>query len=300
MECSMFDQRAMSPERRMRAGQRGVSLVELMVAMAIGLLVVFVVTEAYVSATATQRSQSDRSRVQESMRFAFESLSYAVRKAGYRNPAASGPLMDDFCGSGKLRLVGKNAVAAFNPTTSDLTGTGQTVLNSSDIVRVRYHGDGTLPSTADGSVTDCLGATVAPDQVVEDTYWVAADPNNENEPSLFCYTTNSAGSGNVAIVPGIESIQILYGEDTTGDGVSDRLVPAGSVGAMNSVKSVVVSIVARSPSRTAIDATAQTFQHFDAGYTGTGDAGSTFIAPGDGRLRQMSGTTIALKNTCPM
>lgn len=296
----MSDQRVMSSGRRMRAGQRGVTLVELMVAMAIGLLVVFFVTEAYVSATATQRSQSDRSRVQESMRFALDSLSYAVRKAGYRNPAASGPSMDDFCGAAKLRLLGKNAATAFNPKTSDLTGTGQAILNSSDIIRVRYHGDGTLPSTADGSVTDCLGATVGPDQIAEDTYWVAADPKNNNEPSLFCYSTNSAGSGEVAIVPGIESLQILYGEDTTGDGVSDRLVPADSVSFMNAVRSVVVSIVARSPSRTALDATAQTFQHFDAGYSGTGDTGSTFGAPGDGRLRDMSGTTIALKNTCPM
>ncbi len=284
----------------MRAGQRGVTLVELMVAMTIGLLVVFVVTEAYVSATATQRSQSDRSRVQESLRFALESLSYAVRKSGYRNPAASGPLMDDFCGSGKLRLVGTNAAAALNPTTADLSGTSQTVLNSSDVLRVRYHGDGTLPSTADGSVTDCLGATVAPNQVAEDTYWVAADSSNNNEPSLFCYSTNSAASGNVAIIPGIESLQVLYGEDMNSDGVSDRFVPAGSVGSMNAVRSVVVSVVARSPSRTAIDTRAQAFKHFDAGYAGSGDTGSTFSAPADGRLREMSGTTIALKNTCPI
>ena len=283
----------------MRAGQRGVTLVELMVAMAIGLLVVFVVTEAYVSATATQRSQSDRSRVQESMRFALESLSYAVRKAGYRNPAASGPLMDDFCGSGKPRLVSKNAATAFDLTKADLSGTGKTVLNSSDILRVRYHGDGTLPSTADGSVTDCLGATVGPNQIAEDTFWVAEDSKNNNEPSLFCYSSVSGGDP-VPIVPGVESLQILYGEDMDSNGLSDRFLPASSVGSMNAVRSVVVSVVARSPSKTAIDTTAQTFKHFDAGYTGTGDTGSTFSAPTDGRLREMSGTTIALKNICLM
>ncbi len=293
----MSDQRVMSSGRGMRAGQRGVTLVELMVAMTIGLLVVFVVTEAYVSATATQRSQSDRSRVQESMRFALESLSYAVRKAGYRNPAASGEFMDDFCGSGKLRLVSKNAATAFDLTKADLSGTGKAVLNSSDILRVRYRGDGTLPSTADGSVTDCLGATVGPNQIAEDTYWVADGPNDE--PSLFCYSSISGGEP-VAIVPGVESLQILYGEDMNSDGVSDRFVPASSVGSMNAVRSIVVSVVARSPSKTAIDTTAQAFKHFDAGYAGAGDTGSTFSAPADGRLREMSGTTIALKNTCPI
>ena len=280
--------------------QYGMTLVELMVAMTIGLLVILIVTEAYVSATATQRSQGDRSRVQESLRFAFESLSYAIRKAGYRNPSASGAAMQDFCGMGRPRLAGKNAAAALNPKTTDLSGTGQAVLNSSDVIRVRYHGDGTLPSTADGSVSDCLGRAVRPDQLAEDTFWVAADPNNNNEPALFCYSTNSDDLGNVAIVPGIESLQLLYGEDTNGDGASERFVPASSVGSMNAVRSVVVSLIARSPSNTAITPAEQAFKHFNAGYDGTGDAGSTFNAPADGRLREMSATTIAIRNVCPM
>ena len=297
----MSDRAAMSLDRCRVVRQRGVTLVELMVAMAIGLVVILFVTEAYISATATQRSQSDRSRLQESARFALDSLSYAIRKTGYRNPAAVGPAMDDFCGTARFRLAGLNAAAAIDPTTRDLSGSGQTVLNSSDVIRVRYHGDGALsPAAADGSVTDCLGVSVLPNRVVEDTFWIAADPNNNDEPSLFCYSTNSAGSGNVPIVPGIESLQILYEEDTNGDGEAERLVPRNLVRSMNAVRGVVVSVVARSPSRVAVDSTAQTFTHFGAGYSGTADAGSTFNAPADGRLRQMSGMTIALRNVCPI
>ena len=52
--------------------QRGVTLVELMIAMAIGLLIVLVVTSAYMSGIGTQRAQTDMTRLEESARFGFD------------------------------------------------------------------------------------------------------------------------------------------------------------------------------------------------------------------------------------
>lgn len=280
---------------------KGFSLVELMVAVAIGLLVVVVVTMAYVNATGTQRSQSDKSRVEESMRFALDTLSSSVRKAGYRNPAATGSAMKDFCGS-EVRINGVNggATTKLDPASVDLSGTSMTILNSSDVLRVRYHGDGqTLtPFTADGSVVDCLGNNVAATAFAEDTFFVAADAGNNNEPSLFCYSSNASASGSVAIVPGIESLQILYGEDSNGDGVVERFVDRGSVANLNRVRSVMLSVVARSASSSGVDKAAQTFVHFQAGSVTPSDSANSFTSPADGRVRQLSGTTIALKNIC--
>jgi len=299
----MPDQRTLNVSGRSLLRQRGFSLVEFMVAITIGLLIVAVVSEAYVIATGTQRSQSDKSRIQESMRFAFDSLSYAIRKAGYRNPMATGPSVENFCGTGgKLRLVGKNDATTLDPTTTDLSGTSAAILNKSDVLRVRYHGDGQTvsPFTADGSVTDCLGNSVPANTVVEDTFFVKADSANNNEPSLFCYTSNASAAGSVAIIPGIESLQFLYGEDTNADGTIERFVPQNAVGSMNNVRSIVISIVARSSSATGVDSNAQTFTHFGPDYAGSGDSGSTFIAPADRRIREISGTTVALKSTCLM
>jgi type IV pilus assembly protein PilW len=299
----MPDQRTLNVSGRPLFWQRGFSLVELMVSITIGLLIMAVVSEAYVVATGTQRSQSDKSRIQESMRFAFDSLAYAIRKAGYRNPAATGPSVENFCGAGgKLRLVGKNDATTLDPATTDLSGISTAILNKSDVLRVRYHGDGQTvsPFTADGSVTDCLGNSVKANTIVEDTFFVRADSDNDNEPSLFCYTTNASATGSVAIIPGVESLQLLYGEDTNADGTVERFVPQSAVGSMNNVRSVVISIVARSSSATGVDGSAQTFTHFEAGYTGSGDSGSTFTAPADRRIREISGTTVALKNTCLM
>ncbi len=294
-EYSIMTRRTPTPH------QNGLTLVELMVAMAIGLIVTLIVTEAYINATGTQRSQSDKSRLQESMRFAFNTLSYAIRKSGYRNPAATGGAMIDFCDGVQVRLQAKNAATGLDPTTADLSGMTWTILNSSDVLRVRYHGDGQTisPFTVDGSVVDCLGNSVAANQLAEDTFFVAADPNKENEPSLFCYTTNAAASGSVAIVPGIESLQLLFGDDLNARGSIGRFVPESSVSAMNNVRSVMISLVARSSTISGVNHEAQTFSHFDAGYPGTGDSGSTFTATADGRVRQQLGTTVALKNSCP-
>lgn len=292
-------------------GEQGLTLVELMVAVTIGLLITLVVTQAYVSGTQTQRTQSDMTRLQESARFAFDTLSHGLRKAGYKNPLVTG---DGFCDptSPGARLAGKNDVALLNPASADLSGTMVTVLNTSDVVRVRYYGEGlsVAPFSADGSVLDCLGNSVAANVLAEDTYFVATDSTNNNEPALFCYTSNAATTGSVPIIPGVESLQVLYGEDRdavgTSDGIIDRYVPAGSVSDWNSIRSLMLSVVVRTPTLVAADQSiARKFNHFGLGYapldTPPGsDPGSVFSPTTDGRIRQQSDTTVALRNICPI
>ena len=65
------------------APQRGMTMVELMIAMALGLILVGTIGMAYVSAKASFRSQSAMSRVQENARYAFEYLAADVRMAGF-------------------------------------------------------------------------------------------------------------------------------------------------------------------------------------------------------------------------
>lgn len=282
--------------------ERGFTLVELMVSITIGLLIALVVTQAYVNGAATQRNQSDITRLQESSRFAFDTLSHAVRKAGYKNPQAPG---DGFCGTSEARLVGTNDAATF----TDPSGTTFTILNSSDILRVRYYGEGLLssPFTADGSMLDCRGNSIPANTItpVEDIYFVATsnDPFDNNEPALFCYTSNTPGTS-VPITPGIESLQVLYGDDSNADDTINRYVPAGSVSTMNNVRSVMLSVVVRTPTAVATDrSSTRIFNHFGEGYAPgnaapAGDSGSVFSPTADGRIRQQSSTTVALRNLC--
>lgn len=287
--------------------QNGFTIIELMIAVAIGLVITIAVTYAYLSGLGTQQAQTSLSRAQESSRFAFDLLGSSFRKAGYKNPAAPGsafcdgtkpPAAAGICDSPTTtpRLVVLNDPSTIDPTATNLVGTTINISNNSDVIRVRYYGEGLTinPFTADGTVTDCLGNAVAANAFVEDTFFVAPDAGNDGEPTLFCYSSNAPASGNVALIPGVEDMQILYGEDNMSDdcyGIVDRYVPGSVVTDVNNVRSIMLSIVTRTKETTAVDRSARTFNHF-------GTTIKTYAA--DGRTRQLNSTTIALRNLCPV
>lgn len=66
----------------LRKSQRGVSLVELMVALTVGMFIVAAVGYVYLAANNARRSMEASSRIQENMRYAFERMSYDIRMAG--------------------------------------------------------------------------------------------------------------------------------------------------------------------------------------------------------------------------
>ena len=283
---------------------RGFTLIEMMVALVIGLLITLVVLQAYLSGLGTQMTQTGAARAQESSRIAFDLLAHSLRKAGYKNPKA--PALG-FCDTTVARLVISNDPATIDPTAANLAGSAVTILNTSDAFRVRYFGEGLpfAPFSTDGTIRDCLGNTVAPNSLVEDTFFIAADAANNNDPTLFCYTTNAAARGNVPLVPGIESMQLLYGEDSDGDGIINRYVTGAGLtnaNALNSIRSVKLSVIARTPGTHAVNRTTQAIDHFGTAYSGanSGDAARIFTAPADGRTRRHTTTTVALRNLCPV
>ena len=145
--------------------QFGFTIVELMVAMTIGLLIGLVVFAAYSSSIGAQRAQTDISRLEESARFGFDLLSRSIRRAGFRDTTSAYPLnfvghrAQEFCSSDP---TGAEIRATNNATTVDLGGGAtETVLNSSDTITVRYFGqDNPAHTAADGVVLDCLGNAV--------------------------------------------------------------------------------------------------------------------------------------------
>lgn len=62
--------------------QTGISLIELMIALALGLIIVLAVTNIYLSNKATFRSQEALAQIQQNARVAFELLSHDIREAG--------------------------------------------------------------------------------------------------------------------------------------------------------------------------------------------------------------------------
>lgn len=285
--------------------QQGLTLVELMVALTIGLLIGLVVTQAYVSGVTTQRSQNDMTRLQESARFAFGLLTKEIRNAGYRNTYTPGSGALEFC---RTSAAGSAVEGANDPATLNLgESVTATILNKSDSITVRYYGEDNAAGTAaDGAVLDCLGNPVRRATLVVETLYVAADPANNNEPTLYCSSRTTAlgplGAPTVTpMIAGIETLQLLYGDDTDVDGVVNRYIPYSKVAASSTpdnANSVMVSFVVRSQSPVKADSAAQTFDLFGATYAankGT-DTGSTFAAPADSRIRLPFSSVIAMRN----
>lgn len=79
-----------TPTKQMSSiSQRGFSLIELMIAMTIGLIVLAGVGYLYVESRQAFRSMDNLSRMQESARYALDTMARDIRMAGYRGCASS-------------------------------------------------------------------------------------------------------------------------------------------------------------------------------------------------------------------
>ena len=264
----------------------GFSLVELMVAMTIGLGLMLVVAQLFLGSRQIQATQDDLARIQEGARFVVELMAKELRMAGYKSFDSTG----DF--------------DAANPA---ITGSNDTGTNLSDQIQVRYFGSSNTAATAvDNTVLNCLGNAVGRDERVNDTFLIAADATNDNEPTLFCRSVDTLGvSTDNALVPGVESMQILYGMDTDGDKTANAYLRADDASLVwGSVVAVRISMLLRSSGNSNTGVNSRVYNHFGASYAPggvapAGDTGAVFNAAGgqlDFRMRRIFQTTITVRN----
>ena len=300
-------------KRHPHAAEAGLTLIEMMVALTISLVLAAATARVYLGAMAVKSTQDDATGLSETARFASDLIGRELRKAGFRNTWQIGSgAVAEFCPTGSNPLApiqGSNDRVSINPASADFSGGTQTAIaNASDVLRVRYYGEA---SGATATLTDCHGYPVAANTLVEDTLYVAADSANNNEPTLWCYTSNPAPAttshpGALPLVAGVESLQLLFGEDSDSDGIVNRYVPWQLVAQAHKVAAVKVSLVARSPNPVALGTGTTTFAHFGGtsaapAYPATmalanNDAGAQFTAPADKRLRKLFNTEIAVRN----
>lgn len=314
--------------------QRGLTLVELLVALALGTLITLAAVAALTVSRQGFSTVDASSQLRDNARFATTMIRRLVVQAGYLDyKYASNTAASAFKTGDPSAADEQPNIKGFDNATYDqglVIGTTDTVsssgrgLNSSDMLVLRYQ-PGSIPK-ADGTegsdltMIDCSGASAAtaPGTSTERITSVFYVANSEGgEPSLMCAWRNGSGFwSQQPLVEGVESLQILYGVDgvTTGaaptastDSIPERYLRADQLVATSTadtnanwerVRSLRIGMVLRGPVGSAPEKNVPAQYPLgvkDVMNTST-DAGSTFAAQSDGRLRQTVTFTIHLRN----
>jgi type IV pilus assembly protein PilW len=170
---------------------RGHTLLELAIALALGLLIVAAALSLYRAQRGAFERAADAARMHDAAVAALELIAQHVQMAGFASARADAPLFG--CVQG--RVIGGDTAASC-----------ESLASRSDGVQVRYAADAvsTWPA-ATGAPTDCLGQSVADDYVTNRFY--AKSGTSAGEPELYC-----EGSGKQAqpLVEGIERLRVQY------------------------------------------------------------------------------------------
>ena len=190
-----------------KSGSHGQTLIELLIAMALGLVVTAGAVSLYSSQRAAFERASNATTIREAGLTALSLIGQQVQMAGFV-PADvasySGPPPLSGCSGGR-------------PTGADDSLACTTLTTRSDGVAVRYVGDtvSTWPSSA-GNVTDCLGQAVTGDvaafgeqgALVVNRYFASVSTST-GEPELYCEGSGKVGSAQ-PLVEGVERIRVRY------------------------------------------------------------------------------------------
>jgi type IV pilus assembly protein PilW len=214
--------------RLSRLPQAGLTLVEMMVALAVGLAVVLSAARLLGLANVAYAAQAESAALDDAGRNALELLGRAVRQAAYADPMQldlSAPV-DGL----PARLTGLDA-RSLGATTAGIAVPLAAVANGSDVLAVRFPGAGT--GSGDGSVVDCAGFTVAAGEEGWSIFYVAK--NGDGEPELRCKYRGASNWSADAVLTGVDSFQVLYGldTDTPRDGAANRYVNADAIRALD-------------------------------------------------------------------
>lgn len=203
-----------------RFRQQGLSLIELMVAMGLGLLLVFGIGTIYVGSKQTYRMQEANARVQETGRFALEAIGRSLRQAGAdANITANVTAITLECSP---------------PTCTAINGTNGA---STDTVTVQFYAGLDEDNGGNWGARDCTGGFANADTLVTNAFSV-------NGTDLRC--TGSVG-GAQPLVSEIEDLQILYGVDNAGaDQSADIYTAAPTAAQWPNVVTAKVCVMVRS------------------------------------------------------
>ncbi|TWI44354.1 type IV pilus assembly protein PilW [Pseudoduganella flava] len=205
--------------------QRGIGLVEMMVALVLGLLVTLVASAMLLVANHDFVNHGANARLNDGGRYALEAIAQALRQAAWADLEGTLPAADGDAGVQGLDARTLPRMAAGTTGAQPLPG-------GSDVLAVHFTGAGTVAGY--GSVIDCAGFAVGTAEPGWSIFYVGTADDGETE--LRCKYRSQSGNWNAdAIVRGVDSFQVLYGLDTSDppDGIPDRYLNATAIAALD-------------------------------------------------------------------
>ena len=325
-----------SARRPHTAKQAGLTLLELLVAMTLGLLIVLAAAAALLVSRQGFFAVDAASQLRDNARYAQSIVQRVGVQAGFKNiNMLVPPPPEDPANPFEPSVFGINNAKRSTSTAWDAGSTWGTsdAGKNSDILVLRAHVStttGEVGSPSDGSMIDCLGEAPPVTSELNNGFFniLHVQASSAGEPALMC-TRAAAGGGFEAqpLVQGVESFQVLYGVDNvvpntapTGatDSVPDRYLRADQLTVTGNdaatyanwrrVRSLRIGMVLRSQPGSAVDTASQTFYPLGtsrssaSGAIGsafahaTNDPGTVFTPPVDRRLRQVVTFTVHLRN----
>jgi type IV pilus assembly protein PilW len=304
-----------------RSRSRGLSLIELMISIVIGLVVTIAAVAAYTGSAGAARMAEAQVRMNEDAQAALNILAVQVRMAGnnpkrvnYTNAMPSNPVYDT------TTFVVRGCDGTFGNVTSAATIPALTCAGggSPDSIAVSYEADAYNTIGNAAVPTDCLGQSLSAVNVNLDmwtgaavvstpvTYYVADNrfyiAPSSGAPSLFC--KGNGGANPQALVENVEDLQFVYG--TAPKEATSTLSVSGYIGAdaitalaaplttdaqrWSKVLTVRICVLVRS--ERPVVAEAGSAQYVDCG-------GGLVTTATDGRLRRAYSTTVVLRNRAP-
>lgn len=216
--------------------QRGLSLIELMVSLTIGLILMVAIISTYIGSSSASRVSEAQSRMDEDGQAALSILAQQLRMAGsnplratYISAQPYNPAFSATTTAATGTYIVRGCDATFDNITTaadiaDLTCTGAASHNS---IAISYEADSdNTGSTTAGTAFDCVGQTIptttatlvvsngtsTTTQVVSyavaDNRYYIGTSNVITVPSLYC---KGKGGATQPLVENIEDMKIVYG-----------------------------------------------------------------------------------------
>lgn len=271
---------------------KGVSLIELMIAMALGLLLLAGIIQIFIYNKQSYSSVVGMSHASDSGRLATQLISTAVAKAGYWGNVTSNRSYgrDTSVTSGSYSGVFDANTYVFG---SDNDASAATVVDDTDELWLRYNGNSNEPFST------CLGDSVSGSQVAVEHYYIQPASGTEKMPSLACEVIllnintatgaisapATASVNSQTMVTGIENMQILYGQYNTAK-TQVRYLNAEDVTDWGRVDNIRIALIAASPSESNTIIRTEDFELLD----------ETVTAPQDRFARQAFERSMSLRN----